>query len=78
MMANSRKMKASNVRIGDFIMTPDGTSGRVAGIMHISKSLADFHLADFHLADGKAASGIVTVTLLIAPGMDDLVHVSRP
>lgn len=43
MMATTRKMKASNIRIGDFLSLPDGTYGTVETISHVSKAHADFH-----------------------------------
>lgn len=46
MMAATRKMKASNVRIGDFLSLPDGTYGYVETILHVSKAHADFHFTN--------------------------------
>lgn len=41
----TRKIKASNVRIGDFLYLPD-THGHVETITHISKGHADFHFTN--------------------------------
>lgn len=66
----TRKMKASSIRIGDFLSMPDGTHGWVETIIHISKAHADF----------QCTNGMKVTLTVGHPDFpfEDKVHVSRP
>lgn len=72
MMATTRKMKASNIRIGDFLYLSDGTHGVVDTIAHVGTAHADFTFKDGEIVRG--------VTLCIGHPtfpFEDLVFVLR-